>query len=87
MFESSDYPKPLDEELFETWLEEGRAKKISYNYLLIIWNAYEEKYQPVYVEERPEINGFQQYPHHSGEEGLVAVYDLFSGSRITLDVR
>ena len=85
MFDSSDYPKSLDEELFDTWLEEGRAKKISYNYLMIIWNAFEEKYLPVYAEDRQEFNGYEPYPNNSGQEGLVAIYDLYSGSRIGLD--
>ncbi|UCS92566.1 hypothetical protein KZP23_18000 [Echinicola marina] len=87
MFDSSDYPQSLNEALFESWLEEGRSKKISYNYLLIIWNAFEEKYLPVYVEDRSEFNSFEFYPNNSREEGLIAVYDLYSGSRVALDNR
>lgn len=82
MFDSSDYPLALDEALFENWLVSGREKKICYNYLLVVWNAHEEIYQPVYVETRDEIAAYEWYPNNSGQEGLVAVYDLYSESRI-----
>ena len=39
MFEDPDYPKPLDEDQFDQWLEEGRELKINYNYMLIIWDS------------------------------------------------
>ncbi|WP_215226165.1 hypothetical protein [Echinicola shivajiensis] len=87
MFEGSDYPKALSEELFENWLEEGRAKKIRYNYMLIIWNVVDETYKPQYVESREEFSGYETYPNNTGQEGLVAVYDLYSESRIMLDIR
>jgi hypothetical protein len=31
MFEGSDFPKSLDEETFNGWLENGRQSKIGYN--------------------------------------------------------
>jgi len=41
MFEGPDYPKPLKESDFENWLEEGRASKMPYAYLLIVWDELE----------------------------------------------
>ncbi len=32
MFNGSDFPKSLDEEVFNLWLENGRQSKIGYNY-------------------------------------------------------
>ncbi len=87
MFDSPDFPKPLDEELLESWLEDGQQKKIQYNYLLIIWDVLEEKYLPVYIEELEEIKEYERYPNIYGQEGLVAVFDLYSASRVILDVR
>jgi len=86
MFEAQDYPKSIKEELFESWLEEGRASKISYNFLLIVWNVYDEKYNPVYVESREEIKNYELYPEAKGSEALIAVYDLYSESRVSLGV-
>lgn len=82
MFDGSDFPKSLDEQQFEEWLEEGRESKISYQYLLIIWDAFEEKYQPVYLEERSKINSYELYGNSVSQESLVAAYDLYSESRI-----
>ena len=44
MFDSSDFPKPLDEDLFDQWLEKGRNSKIANHYLLVIWDTMEENY-------------------------------------------
>lgn len=84
MFDGSDYPKPLDEDLFDTWLEKGRQSKISYSYLLIIWNDLESSYQAAYTENRASILEYELYGESSGHESLVAIYDLYSESRITL---
>ena len=84
MFEGPDYPKSITEELFESWLEEGRSSKISYQFLLIVWNVYDENYNPVYVESRDEITKYEHYPEAKGSEALIAVYDLYSESRIPL---
>ncbi|TXE07602.1 hypothetical protein [Algoriphagus aquimarinus] len=86
MFEGPDYPKSITEDLFEFWLEDGRASKISYHFLLIVWNVYDEKYNPVYVETREEIGNYELYPNAKGSEALIAVYDLYSESRISLGV-
>jgi hypothetical protein len=44
MFNSSEYPKSLEESRFTTWLEQGRASRIPYTYLLIIWDELEGEY-------------------------------------------
>ncbi|PIB35296.1 hypothetical protein BFP72_07735 [Reichenbachiella sp. 5M10] len=85
MFDSSYYPKALDESLFESWLEKGRESKIPYSYLLVVWDEREANYQPVYVEQRESILHYEVYEHSTGNESLVAVYDLYSESRIHLE--
>ena len=82
MFDSSEYPKSLDEETLEDWLENGRLSMLSYSYLLIIWNEFEAEYQPVYVEDRDKIQEYERYQTASGRETLIAAYDLYSESRV-----
>ena len=79
MFDGSGFPKSLDEELFDSWLENGRQSKLTYNYLLIIWDELESAYKPVYVESREEVYDYTTSP---GRELLIAAYDLYSESRI-----
>lgn len=80
MFEGRDFPKALDEEVFNQWLENGRLSKIGYKYLLIIWDEFDSAYQPVYTEDRNDVN---QYDRSAlSRERLVAAYDLYSESRI-----
>lgn len=82
MFEGSGFPKSLDEEAFNLWLENGRQSKIGYNYLLIVWDGYESAYRPIYVAHRNEIGEYEPYETSTGRESLVAAYDLYSESRI-----
>lgn len=82
MFDGSDFPQSLDEEVFNLWLENGRLSKIGYNYLLIVWDEYEAKYRPVYAERRDEISGYEPYKTSVGRESLIAAYDLYSESRV-----
>ena len=82
MFDGSDFPKSLDEEVFNLWLEKGRQSKIGYHYLLVVWDAYESDYRPVYAAHRDEIAGYETYKTSTGRESLVAAYDLYSESRI-----
>ena len=84
MFEGPDYPKSLNEELFENWLEVGRSSKIGYHYMLILWDAFEENYRAIYLEDRASIKKFGLYPVSNSTESLVAAYDLYSESRIGL---
>ena len=79
MFEGPDYPKALDEEVFNGWLEKGRSSKIGYSHLLIVWDDYESAYRPFYVPHRDEIKTYQT---QGGRERFVAAYDLYSESRI-----
>jgi hypothetical protein len=79
MFEGPDYPKSLDEVVFNGWLQDGRLSLLGYHYLLIVWDEYESAYQPVYVASRNEI---APYRNASNRERLVAAYDLYSESRI-----
>ena len=52
MFDNSDFPKPLDEDLFDQWMEEGRNSKIANYYLLIIWDEMDEDYTCEYISHR-----------------------------------
>jgi hypothetical protein len=79
MFESPDYPKSLDEEVFNLWLENGRQAKVGYSYLLVLWDEYESAYQPAYVAHREEI---KTYKTSRSRERFIAAYDLYSESRI-----
>lgn len=81
MFDGPDYPKSLEEEIFNRWLEHGRESRIGYKYLLVVWNVYEAAYQPVYLEHRHEISQYDRNP--MSRERLVAAYDLYSESRIS----
>lgn len=82
MFDNSNYPKTLDEALFESWLETGRASKIPFAYMLILWDEIEQQYIPVYVEKRSEIEGYEKYGASPVRQLLVAAYDLYSESRV-----
>ena len=79
MFDGPDFPKALDEEVFNRWLENGRLSKIGYNYLLVVWDDYESAYQPIYVAHREEI---KPYKTSRSRERFIAAYDLYSESRI-----
>jgi hypothetical protein len=82
MFNSSEYPKPLDESLFNTWLGQGRASRIPYAYLLIIWDELEGEYLPVFVEKRADLMSYEKYGTSPAQQLLVAAYDLYSESRV-----
>lgn len=82
MFNSLEYPKPLDESRFNAWLEQGRASRIPFAYLLIIWDELEQEYQPVYIEKRAELTSYEKYGTSPAQQLLVAAYDLYSESRV-----
>lgn len=82
MFNCSEYPKPLDESRFNSWLEQGRASRIAYAYLLILWDELEGEYLPVYIERRDELFSYEKYGASPAQQVLVAAYDLYSESRV-----
>lgn len=86
MFEGPDYPKPLSEDLFDHWLEEGREQKINFEYLLVLWDAFDEKYVPFYVENRSKFNEYEIYGESVNTETIVAIYNLHSEARVSLSV-
>ncbi|MEP0366362.1 MAG: hypothetical protein ABJN36_03270 [Cyclobacteriaceae bacterium] len=85
MFDGADFPKPLSENVFDSWFEEGRLSKISYKYLLVVWDDFEGEYKPAYVETREKFSEYEIYNGATGRESLVAVYDLYSQSRISME--
>ena len=82
MFDSHEYPKALDEELFEQWLEEGRTSKMSYEYMLVVWDDLESDYHPEFVADRSQIERYPFWGVSSGHSTTIAVYNLYSESRI-----
>jgi hypothetical protein len=82
MFDSQDFPRSLDEAVFDSWLEMGRARKIPYSFLLIIWDEIEEEYLPFFAENRSEIEGYEKYGNSPAKQLLVAAFDLYSESRV-----
>ena len=84
MFESREYPKSLDENLLEQWLEEGRESKMRYEYMLVVWDELESDYHAEYVEKRMLINKHPLWGNATGHSSTVAVYDLNSEARITI---
>ncbi len=82
MFDGAAFPQSLEEDIFDSWLEKGRLSKIGYTYMLVVWDAYEAIYLPVYVEDREKIKDFERYESSTGRESLVAAYDLYSETRV-----
>ncbi|HEY9116428.1 MAG TPA: hypothetical protein VIN11_01310 [Roseivirga sp.] len=82
MFESPEYPKALDEKIFEQWLEDGRESKMRYEYMLVLWDELDQKYCPEYINERSQFNSYPIWGTGVGHQYLIAIYDLFSESRI-----
>lgn len=84
MFDSPDYPKSLDEELFEAWLEKGRESKIGFEYMLVVWDEVAQDYRAVYAESREHIKELKisTWGDSVEQESVIAIYDLFSESRI-----
>jgi hypothetical protein len=48
----------------------------------VIWDDIEGEYQPVYAEDRTDIDQYDRYTNTPGRQLLVAAYDLYSESRI-----
>lgn len=86
MFEGPEYRKPLDEDRFDQWLENGRESKMNYEFMLVIWDDVEQDYLPEYAESRQEISakGIGFYGKTNGLTSIVAIYNLFSEAKISL---
>lgn len=82
MFNGPDFPKALDEETFNGWLEAGRLDKLGYRYLLVVWDELDTSYRPVYARQRDEIERYELYKSSITRESLIAAYDLYSESKI-----
>lgn len=82
MFETQ-FGKTLDEEIFDSWLEKGRDSNMGYHYLLVIWNSLDEVYQSAFVATRDDLDYYQS--HMGAQEVVVAMYDLYSESRVSFD--
>lgn len=80
MFESRDRAA-LPEEQFELWLEEGRSHVIGYHFMLILWNELDRTYKPYYLTDRKDVYSYRT----SAAEEVVAAYDVYSESRLSLD--
>ena len=84
MFDSREYPKPLEETIFERWLDKGRDSKMRYEYMLVVWDDLESDYHPEYVENRTLIRKHPFWGMAAGHTATVAVYDLYSEARIPI---
>lgn len=82
MFNGSNFPKPLDEDTFNRWLENGRLDKLGHKYLLIIWDEFDSLYRPIYTAHYDEIKKYPAYKSSVGHESLIAAYDLYSESKL-----
>ena len=86
MFEGADYPQYLEESQFELWLERGRQSKISYEFLVVIWDEFDQKYIPAFLESRAEFANYDINRNNMSQEQVVAIYDLYSESRLPLSI-
>ncbi len=84
MFDGAQFPKSLDESDFEAWLEKGRESQISYRFLVILWDTFTNEYKPMFAEDFDTFREYEPYGQSFDRESLIAVYDLFSESRIQL---
>jgi len=82
MFNGPDFPRSLDEKVFNSWLENGRLDKLGHKYLLIIWDELDEAYRPAYASDKNEFDRYQNYKSSVSRESLIAAYDLYSESKV-----
>ncbi|EIM78531.1 hypothetical protein A3SI_03383 [Nitritalea halalkaliphila LW7] len=82
LFQSPDYPAPLSETRFHHWLEAGRASKMPYAYMAILWDELEGAYQVLYLEERKEVLALPRYNQSPERQTLIAAYDLYTEGKI-----
>lgn len=84
MFETLGFPKGLDESVFQKWLDKGRNSPLSVNYLIVKWNEMEEEFEPQYLEHKEQIKELSSEQKNYTNEKIVAVYDIYSESRINI---
>ena len=82
MFETLDFVKSLNEDLFDEWLENGRNSRLGYHYMLVVWDKLHEQFKPLYTEDKERIEEFDNSV--VSNEILVAAYDLYSESKISI---
>ena len=82
MFETLDFGKSLNEDLFDEWLENGRNSRLGYHYMLVVWDKLYEQFKPIYTEDKERIEEFDNSV--VSNEILVAAYDLYSESKISI---
>ncbi|NQZ78643.1 MAG: hypothetical protein HRT61_21390 [Ekhidna sp.] len=80
MFENLNF-KPLDEAIFEGWLDSGRSSKIRFEYLVVLWDESQKEYRPVYLHSRSEMNEYADDSSRVGDV-FVAAYDLYTESKV-----
>jgi len=87
MFEGPDYQKSLDEDLFDQWLENGRSSRINNEFMVVVWDDQERDYHPEYFQSRTDIeqNGLGYFGQTNDLRSIVAVYNLFSESKISFN--
>lgn len=82
MFDGPGFPLALDEDVFDQWIEKGKTDKLGFRYLLIVWDEYDSAYRPQYAQKREEFDHYPRYESSTSRESLIAVYDLYSESRV-----
>lgn len=82
MFENHTKSGSLNEDLLQIWFEKGRNSRIVYKFLLIIWNESDLEFKPLYLENRKELEDYHKGYNANDSETLIAVYDVFSESRV-----
>lgn len=84
MFENAENTISLEEEVFDEWLEKGKESRIGYHYMLVVWNEFDSKYQPIYSESRDQMVTQVRVVNDSSTEALLAVYDLYSETKLSV---
>ncbi len=81
MFESQT-GKPLNEDQFDRWLEDGRTHNLGYRLMMVVWSIWESDYHVVYAEDHEQMRSHIR--SMSLQEEMMAIYDVYSESRINL---
>ncbi|QSE96482.1 hypothetical protein [Fulvivirga lutea] len=82
MFDTHNFSKSLEEDVFDSWLEAGRNSKLGYEYMVVVWLTMEEEFKPIYLERRDQLSELTDISNLT--EVVVAAYDLYSESKVTI---